>query len=110
MHQYGTDFKPNLYPRMLVALCMTGVRIRRAMTYGLMEDWKNMVSWNNKAVVPNIPIANGKVSNRGARDDISPSRFRPLRLLMNDPALSPIIQAKPSMNPIMKADAHPSSK
>ena len=49
-------------------------------------------------------IANGNVSNKGALDEISPSLFRPLRRLKNEPVLSPIKQAKPRNVPKMKAE------
>ena len=44
-------------------------------------------------------MANGNVSNSGALDEISPSLFRPLRRLKNDPVLSPTKQANPRKVP-----------
>ena len=49
-------------------------------------------------------MANGKVSRRGALEEISPSRFIPLRRLKNDPVLSPTKHAKPRKVPSINAE------
>ena len=57
-------------------------------------------NWPHK----NTIIAKGKVSKRGALEEISPSLFSPRLRLMNDPALSPTRHAKPRKVPRMNAD------
>ena len=49
-------------------------------------------------------IANGKVSNSGAFEEMSPSLFSPLRRLKNEPVLSPTRQAKPKNVPKINAE------
>ena len=49
-------------------------------------------------------MANGRVSSKGALDEMSPSLFSPLLRLKNEPVLSPTKQAKPRKVPRMKAE------
>ena len=68
------------------------------------ESPKN--NWPHK----NTMIANGKVSRRGALDEISPSLLRPLLRLKNDPVLSPTKQANPRKVPSTNADKYSEPK
>ena len=64
-----------------------------------------MIIWpsNSKKAVANIAIAKGIVSKRGASELSSPSLFNPLLRFTNEPHISPIMQEKPSIKPIVNA-------
>ena len=51
----------------------------------------------------NSIMAKGNVSSNGAFEETSPSRFKPLLRLKNDPVISPRRQKKPSIVPSRKA-------
>ena len=94
---------------MLVSLCIIGVRISKAMTYGITLSSKKIVSSKRSAVHVKMANAKGIVSKSGAREETSPSLLNPLRLFTKEPQLSPIMHERPNVNPIIAAEANGSA-